>query len=338
MGKADSVSSLDATSRRILASVCADSRITTIDAAAKAGCSRVTAHAKLGKLAKALGLHYTVEFDQPAIGFKYRYIIAVKTEKRVDRKRFIELLKKSDIPQFAAICEGDFNLLIFAAAKSPNDYLRWSQFMRSSLQHGNKLVFWKVSDIVLDRLGFFPLRPEALTGVDLPAPQKTILIELVRNARVPLSELANTLKTSVSTAKYHFSHLAKKSHIRRFTAIMEKPITGLNAAILVEKPFLTDHAQRSLRVRHMYYFDDGKSVVNRYLVVSELSGHFDLFELANFGSVEDWHSEKGKTAELMGEGTAISSALIVDIVIGRMPARYVDVESIYDTASWLYES
>jgi len=328
---------LDNISRRLLKTICEDGRITVADAAERAGCSRPTAQAKLRMLEEELGVQRIPELGLSALGFRHRYLIAVKTVENVNRRRLLQIIEKSDIPQFAAVCEGDFNILIYAVARNSADYMRWSYFIRSSLQSGNKVLSWKVSNVVLERLGFFPVEAGILEDVSLSQVQKMILTELVGNATISVSELGGKLKMSPPGAKHHFSTLINAGVIKRFTAVIRKPIGGITVAFFIEKPFLPDHSQRAHRARRMYFRESGTGIANRYWMVSEICGHADQFNLANFRTVEEWLAEKEETVQVFGEGTKIHSGIILDVLRGTLPARYLEIEKVYDMTEWKFE-
>ncbi len=326
---------LDALSRRILRILSSDSRMTATSLAEKSGCSKPTALKKLRQIEKGLNLRYIPQFNYQKLGLGHQYLVAAKTERSMGRKELLGLLGKSSIPQFAAICEGDFNLLIYAVAKSSFDYFRWAYFMRKSLQTPpGKLLSWNESEVALPRLGFFPLRGEVLDNLDLPSTQKKLLKELNRNARVPLKSMAHILKMTPTAARYNLDMLLRKGYIHRFTAFTRAPVGGFIVALFVNKPFLPDHAERARSVRARYFLDDDSALANRYQMSFELSGHADLFNLIHFSSIDEWYREKGATAELMGEGTGFSSAIILETVMGELPIRNVDVKDIYVKIEW----
>ena len=92
-----------------------------------------------------------------------------------------------------------------------------------------------------------------------------------------------------------------------------------------------DHVVRGKKIRSLYYYDDGKSVSNRYSLVTELSGHFDQFNLANFASIDEWYKEKALTEEIYGHGTKICGATIAEVVLGKLPLRNVNIAETYET-------
>jgi len=340
------------TERNILRTLCKNSRATLEEVTSEAKCSKPTAIKCIREVEKAYTLHHTIEFSPEKLELK-QFIIAVKTQKPITKEDAEQAFKSSYVPQMIAICEGDFNLLIFAVARTSLDYIGWADAFRRNLNvWGKGPVFWKASEVFFERLGGIVLRDEVFDKLDLNEKTRELLREINQNSRQRLNFVAKRIKVSPAAAKYLLEKTMKKGIVKRFTSVIGKRMPGFDVAFFIEKPFLPDHPERAEKTRRMYfqecsanltkksrdmYFrDDGQSQLNRYQMVQEIFGSADQFNLTHFNAMDDWYVEKNKTVENFGSGrTGITSGIIVKILAGELMQRNLDVPSIYDTTlSW----
>jgi DNA-binding Lrp family transcriptional regulator len=117
-------------SRKMLRALSVDARISVSDLAKQVQLSRKTIKERLLKLEQELGLRYTVEFNETALGLTSPHLIAVKFSSKPDYDRIAKTLGRSYIPQLAAKTKGKFDLLIYATAISGSEYAHWDRSMR----------------------------------------------------------------------------------------------------------------------------------------------------------------------------------------------------------------
>ena len=319
-------------SRAVLCAVGADSRMELTEIAELAGCSRETVRAKLKRLEKDYGLWYTVELDEEKINLPFRYIIAARLRREPSEKEVRELLVNSSVPQFAATCSGEFDLLVYAATGIHLDYLRWEYDARRAF--GEDLISWKASNAVFKRFGFIPLKEATLRALDLPAIESKVLAALYQNSRISLRKLAVKTGCTLMQARYAYEKLVKSGVIKRFTAVMRKPPMKSHVPCLLFQTFGKTHEEHSGEARKLIFRNYESELENRDCIVLETAGAADGFDCiaaadkrAAYGSVKEM--EQVYKGSLRTE-----SAEITKVLTGIIPARCMDVRSAYDSSSW----
>ena len=309
-----------------------DSRTPIKEIARKAGVSEVTARARLRKLEQDVGLRYVLELEPMRAGLHFRYFIAAKLKRRPEKEELAHLLGCSIVPQFAALCEGQFDLFIYVAALSHIDAMRWQYSFRSALEE--ELVSWRMSHILLERQGLFPLKNELLNALPLQHPQPKLLAVLNENSRAPLTEIARKTGIELSTVQYHFNRMVRSGLIKRFTAVMEKPPKSCLIANFLTYTYGKRHQAMSEAARRLMRNEEPFQPLNTHLVVAESSGAYDGFFLGSFRDADEGYRHV-REIERTFEGTlAMDSAIMADVVLGLPPFRSMDVELSYDDTDW----
>jgi DNA-binding Lrp family transcriptional regulator len=296
----------------------------------KLGISEVTLRARKRKFEERFGIRYTVEINPKVLPF--RSIIVAKLKHRPDKERLVSLLRRSLIPQFAAICNGEFNLLLYTAALSHIEYMQWQYAFRTAYE--DEMVFWRPSHILLERAGVFPLRTELVASLPLEEPEPQILAALSEDSTASLPEIARRTGLPLSTVQYHFKKMVKGDLIRRFTAVMQNPPRYNFIATFMTFTYGKRYQEHAKRVREIIMSEKECRLLNRYLSVAELDGAYDAFQLTAF---EDANEGYGHIAmlEQLCEGTMhAENSLIGEIVLGLPPFRSMDLELTYDETDW----
>lgn len=325
---------MDETSKRILRELCMDSRASAVALAGKVHVSRETVRAKIRKLEKNLDLRYTVELDFGKLGLPFTYLIAVKFRQIPAEDTLQALLAGSSVPQFAATCRGEFDLMIFAAAQSHLDYMRWEFKIRSEL--GDNLEFWKSSHIVMIRQGLLPLRRELLETVNLPALQKKILIMLNSDSRLPLNSMARKLRIPLTTARNHLLALVDAGVVRRFTAVVQKPSGLYHLACFLHFRYSREHEAMSKEARSfMERVEEPYQPYNTYAMVVETSGYADALDWVAVPNLMDGYAHIAGIEKFYKGTLRNETALIQKVILGSWPVRSVELEDAYDKSSWV---
>ena len=322
----------DFASRRVIRELCMDARIPTSRLAAEMGRSRSTVISRIKFVEKNAGMHYTIEPDLMALGLNFVYFIALKLRRELPQERIIELLASSDIPQFAAFCKGEFDLLLFVAARNQVDYMRWAFSFRSALS--SEIVSWSASHQVFARHGFFPLNQRTLALSSLPAPQKELLLALNQNSRMTFKGLARRLGTTVAHVRYHFRLLLKSGCIKRFTAVMQRPPKPVHLVHFRHYTYQEDHEAVSKQDRLLIKAEEPYQVPNTYQFVVETSGSTDGFDWTCSDDIDGAYSGLHSAERLYHGYLRTESATITKVIYGLWPIRSVDLEKAYDTSSW----
>jgi len=309
-----------------------NARIPVRRLAANIGCSRSTAISRIKFVEKSVGLHYTIEPDLTKLGLNFAYFIAVKLRRELPEKQIVALLSKSDIPQFAAFCKGEFDMLLFAVARNHIDYIRWAFAFRSALSED--IISWKASHLVFARLGFFPLNDRTIEYSSLPSQHKKLLVELNRNSRQTFRALAKRLGTTVAYVRYHFNLLLKTGCIKRFTAVMQKPAKPIHLVHFRYYTYQADHEAVSKQDRTLIKTEEEFQVPNTYIFVVETSGASDGFDWTTADDMKSAYAGLHAAERLYHGYLRTESAVITKVIYGLWPIRSVDLEAVYDTSSW----
>jgi len=327
------VAEIDFYSFRLLRELCMDSRVPASVLASRLGRSRSVIGPRMKFLEDEFGLKYVPELDERKLGFAYPYVIHVKLKKQVDDAKLAELLSASPVPQFAAACKGAFDLLIYATAKNNLDYLRWEYLLRSSLREA--ISTWEPSQVIVPRIGFFPLREKAILACGLPDLQKRMLVELNRNARIGYGELAKKLGVGVAKVRYHFNLLRSSGVIRRFSAVMDKPPKKVSIVYLSHYHYNEGYESRCVVVRKRIMRDEGSEPCNEYQCVYEMSGYADELTWVCHDDVVEGYERLAEEEKIFEPDEIMNeSAVVTHVIYGDWPIRNVDLSKLYDTSSW----
>jgi len=326
------MSEMDFVSMKIIRELCMDGRIPVSILAKRVGAARSTVIRKLKFLEREIGLRYTIEFNTQKLGLPFCYLISVRLRREFPPNELAELLSKSKIPQFAAICKGEFDLLIYATAKTNIDYIRWEYDVRSTLE--DDLVSWKASHIVFARHGFFPIRSETLESLELPQLDKKMLIELNNNARISFKKLAKKTGCSLAQVRYKFKQLLKSGLIRRFTAVMLTPPLSNNIAYFLYYTFRKEHEEMSIRARNTILSEEELVPENTYCIVFETSGAADGCDWVAADDIKTAYMHVKEIERIYQGNLRTESAAVIRPVLGMIPARSMDLRQVYDTSSW----
>jgi len=322
----------DFTSRRVIRELCIDSRIPVSRIAEKVGRSRSTIAARIPFVEENAGLCYTVEPNLDAIGLSYSYFVAVKLRRDIPEENLASLLSSSAIPQFAAFCRGEFDLLLFVSARNHLEYMRWSYQFRSALSE--EIVSWKASHLVFARHGFFPINERTISESTIPSPQKELLAELNRNSRLTFRELAKKLKMSVPRVRYYYRLLVKSGMIKRFTAVMQTPSKPVHLVHFRHYTYQADHEAVSKRDRVLIKTESEFQVPNTYSFVVETSGASDGFDWTSAETINEAYAGLRAAEQLYGGFLKTECATVTKVVYGLWPIRSMDLDECYDESSW----
>ncbi len=323
---------LDDIDRKLLRHLCMDSRIANKELASKTGISEVTVRARLNKLERKVGLRYIIELDPSLIAMPFRSIIAVKLRHRPDTEKIQALLSRSRVPQFAAVCEGSFNLVIYAASVSHVESMRWQYSVRAALEE--ELISWKPSHVLLERQGVFPLRKELLRSLPLPEPQPAILAALNDDSRAPLTKIAKSTNLELSTVQYHFKKMANSGLIRRFSAILQKPPRYHFIASFLTYVYGKRHQEMAENARKLVKEGEPFRPINLYPVVMESDGAYDAFQIACFDDLSAGYGSLAELERIYGGTLSMESAVMTEIIFGLPPFRSMNPDIAYDDTDW----
>lgn len=322
---------LDYTSRKLLRILCENGRKSVNQLSKEVGKSRPSITRRMRFLEKELGLVFRPETNPALLGVNASYLICAKLRSKKKRE-LIKILGSSDVLQFAAFCRGEFDLLLYASAKTPVEYLHWEYEVRSRL--GSELIGWDASQVILTRQGFFPASEKLLEKTVKDEFEKKLVTRLARNARAEFVELAKQLGTSMPKVRYHYKKLVQNNIVKRFTALMQKPPLDHQVVYFLKYNYSEEHEQMSQKVRKLIMNEEELQAQNTYVMVAETAGAYDGFDWIGFEDAESAY-ERIRETEAIYKGTLRTKAAeITEVIYGLWPIRSIDIQKEYDTSSW----
>ena len=320
--------------RKILRMLSENSRIHISEISDAIGLSRRSIRERMVRMEKELGMRYTVEFDEEALGLTSPHLTLIQFKKKPDYDTISAQLSKSYVPQLAASLKGQESMFMYSVAASSRDYVHWDNAMTIALSpYGAR---WHTSELVHRQLGFFPLRSEVLERLKIEPKHKEMLKLLNSNARISFQEFAGKLGTHFNTVAYNFNKLLKEGYIRRFTIAFDRPKDVTLAAFFAKYTPLEGFERHALKVRKAFQADDENSLVSRYIVCAPLIGSYDHFGIGAFDSfgsayrhIASYHRQV--LGDHLGE---ISCREIGRVLLGSLPIRSIDTKRDYKTIEW----
>lgn len=312
--------------RKIVRILSYNSRATVSEIAKELKMSRSTVAKKLKKMESSLKVEYTIEFDPYKLRLLNPHVVLVRFHKKPDYLDVARTLGESYVTQFAATVKGTYDMLIYANAYAPIDYLTWDMRMRALLMKKYKME-WHTSTVGYHRMGYIPVRDETLAKATMPPRYKDMIRLLNLNSRISLTQLSKRLGLNYKTTVYTFNSLMKLGYIRRFTitlgvydkisimTMMEKFIPTLNyeGVEAISKKFFT--------------IDDRLPLVNRVVLSSNSFGAYDFFMLGAYDDFETGYEHAVKFYNKVYKDYDISETEygeVKDVLVGRLPLRSVD--------------
>jgi len=320
--------------RKIMHMLSENSRLPNTEIAEKLGITRQAVAKRLKKMEKEFGINYTLELNEEALGMVYPHIIMVKFEEKPDYESVKRLFLKSPVPQFVATTKGGYDMFIYANATSRSEYTQWDKGMQQLLS--DYKASWYPSEIAHTQPGFFPIRNEMISRLDINIKYKEIIKLLNTNSRASFRDMSEKLGIRFNILVYNFKKLLKTNYIRRFT-IVENPVKNTVIMYYFAKLTLTNlFAQCAANARKALVYDDPYPLVSRYSFCSQLIGSGDFFVLGVFDDRNAGYN-KGvlyyKNA-MLTQKVKISYGVIDKILVGRMPLRSVDDRKEYRVLDW----
>ena len=313
--------------RKIVRLLSNNSRITISEMAKELGISRSTAAGRLKKIEQALHITYTLELNPVKLGLANPHMILVKFKKRPDYADVGKRLLSYYITQFAARIHGTYDLLICANAYSLPEYLTWDMKMRAQMMHRYEGMQWQTSDVSFNRLGYVPIRGEAINHAKIPKRHKKMLGILNSNSRISLNRLSKEMRMNYKSTVYNFNSLVGQGYIKRFTICLD-PGKNVSLITMFETFIPTLDYAGVEKVSDAYFKpDDRNPLISRNLLVSHLVGNYDYFSLGAYDNFKAGYENGVKRYQRMFkdfELKKVEYGEVSEVLIGLLPVRSVD--------------
>ncbi len=318
----------------ILRELSTNSRVSLTRLAKTAGCSVATANKLLNNLVKKLDIRFTLEIELDKLGLGERHIIYVKFENKPDEAFLYNLFKDDPFAQDVYITEGKFDLLIFVAAETSRNYIKWETDLAANLS--DYFPDLRPSEFVFDLLGYMPLNNAFVNyikeEVKVDRKDRLILQLLNENSRISYREISKQLGISEDTIRYRVFKLVKRGIIRRFTVAVQKTggvVGAYFARYRFDKHTISDIFPEQRR--HSMTENEALPLINRTPIIVLLSGSYRFFGMS-FGKTKEesfsggikWHLNLLKNNQ-----PHEAHAIITKPIKGLLPLRNVDAKQYY---------
>ncbi|MFP3278687.1 MAG: Lrp/AsnC family transcriptional regulator, partial [Candidatus Micrarchaeota archaeon] len=270
----------------ILRKLSEDATASIEELASAAKCSRTTAYKILSALEEKYKIKYTVELDGDKLGIIEKHLLIVKFKEKPSEEFLRGLFASDNYISDAYLCEGDFDLIIYATSNEPMHYIVWESRLPARLAEFEAKVY--PSEVMLTHFGYFPLNPEQISMAKLNEKDKLILAELLRNSRQSITSIAKKLNIGRTTLAYRIYMLKKRGVIKRFTISVGKPHKPYILVFLANYTFTKDTPMRSIRMMNYYKsYDEQLPLLNTFQLLVPLSGSYRFFAVGLFEDEKD---------------------------------------------------
>jgi DNA-binding Lrp family transcriptional regulator len=275
-----------------------------------------------------------LELNEKALGFSNPHLIMVNFDKRPSKEYLKELFAKSYIPQYVALIDGDYDMLVYANASSSSDYALWDKSMQIMLSEYG--IQWRTSEVVHKQLGFFPLRNELVEKADIKEQDKAVLLELNSNSRIGVSELSKKLNLATSNIDYIVSKLGKDGIIRSYTIAMDKPNWATVMTFFSKYMPKANYEKHSMHARMAFMSDDQYPIIDRYVLTAPLVGSYDFFTVGVFDNKESAmeHDINYHKSLFKEDNIEMKVGTIEEQIVGMLPFRSVGTKESYKLVTW----
>ncbi len=321
--------------RMLLMELSADARASLTHLAKVADCSVATAAKLVDRLTRALDIRFTLEIDMDRLGFPERHILMLKFRRKPTEEFLRDFFKNDTYAQDVYLAKGDFDLLVFAAADTPINYIKWETGLAAALS--DYVPELRPSEFVFPQLGYVPLGDNFVDfireEIKTDRKDRQILRELNRNSRIGYRELARLTGMNEDTIRYRVFKLVKRKIVRRFTVAVQKPGYGSLIAYFLRYRFGKETTTSAFpQMRNRYMSEGGKTpLLNTYPMIAPISGSYRSFGMAfdreskrSLYDAVKWHTILLKKEEIIER-----HALITKTIKGLLPLRNLDPKANY---------
>ncbi|MGI0141953.1 MAG: winged helix-turn-helix transcriptional regulator [Candidatus Micrarchaeales archaeon] len=313
-----------------------NSRMSITEMAKHLDTSRKTVADKIKRAQEELGIKYTIELNESALGLGNPHIILVKFTEKPNYDEIAKMMQTTHIPQLVASVEGTYDLLIYANAADTWEYVYWDKTMRVML--AKYKAQWQPSELAFRHLGFVPARNALIETLNIQKVYKDLLLLLNENARISMNEMSRKLGMKPNTLAYNLKKLMESGYIKRFTIAMKKPPQVSMMSLFGRYTIAEGFEEDSMKMRkEITFIDDKNPLISRCLLSSQLIGSYDFFFVGVYDNQKlgikhlvNYYKTRFKKHKVKAEYGTIGR-----ILIGDFPTRSIDVRSDFNMIKWI---
>jgi len=319
----------------ILRKLSEDATASIEELASAAKCSRTTVYKILSTLEEKYKIKYTVELDEEKLGITERHLLIIKLKEKPSEEYLRGIFASDNYISDAYLCEGDFDLIIYATSNEPMHYIMWESKLPARLAELEPKVY--PSEVMFTHFGYFPLNPEQVSVAKLNEKDKLILAELLSNSRQSITSMAKKLNMGRTTLAYRIYMLKKRGIIKRFTISVGKPHKPYILVFLANYTFTIDTPVRSTRMMNYYKtYDEQLPMLNTFQLLVPMSGSYRFLAVGLFEDEKDAmeHAIKAHQQIFEKENASIRKARVISVLKGSYPFRNLDINTEYRRYNW----
>jgi DNA-binding Lrp family transcriptional regulator len=326
----------------ILRELSNNSRVSLAAMAKKAKCSYVTIGKVMSQLKDKLDLKFTLEIDPVSLGLLQRHVLMIKFRDKPDIKWLESILAEEKEVISAYLTQGQFDIVLFAAADDPAKYVLWEFILTQKLSKYGVLV--KSSDLPYFSFGYLPVDNYIIkkSKAGIKDYDKLLLQLLNENSRLSYSELSKRMNSSESTIRYRLFTLERNGIIKRFTIAVQKPPQQYAISFFENWTSYTEQFEEkaALERKVTMNIDEQLPVLNTFQISIPLSGSFGNFTIALFETEKEAFSNTVKKRKEIyrNEGYEERHARILRPLKGIFPFRNLDIKENYNLVKWEQET
>jgi DNA-binding Lrp family transcriptional regulator len=258
--------------------------------------------------------------ELPLTGFG-EYLILIKfIGKEPGDEEIKKAIGNSYVPQFIARINGEYDLMIYAVARSYEDAISFTDALNKSLFKYNMLVY---TNRIWGRFGFFPLNNKLIEQFDIFDTYKNLLFGLNGTGRNTFTEIGKKFNQGPAQMLYAYDRLARTEILKRVTYFEAKPRANMSVAIML-KIENTKAFEASKNAWMMRIVKEYENKENEYVFICDMANPKGMFVIMNFHGKERYEKFFSCLRSCL-KGVEVSKMQISRALLGNLGLRDFDM-------------
>ncbi|MDE1871239.1 MAG: Lrp/AsnC family transcriptional regulator [Candidatus Micrarchaeota archaeon] len=272
------------------------------------------------KLEKKYGIKYMAEIDITKLGY-IQFLITVKFLDEFPKTEELKSVLINDVRiQLAFLTKGDFDLMMYALAKSIEEISFLLIELREKFDYR---ATWNAAPVFED-YGYIPIRNEFIDYIksELLSREYAVLKELRKNGKIDFTEIDNIYGFDKGRSQYSYYRLKERGAIKRITISMNylpiRYIAAIFEDIVNGKQFKINREKVLRDIVSNTPFQ-----INKYLLIDDTinpKGILLYLPIFNDGDLET----AIENFALMNIGTINRTVIITSLLLGEFCFRSFD--------------
>jgi DNA-binding Lrp family transcriptional regulator len=258
--------------------------------------------------------------ELPLTGFG-EYLILIKfIGKKPEDEEIRKAIGNSYVPQFIARIRGEYDLMIYAVARSYEDAMSFTDTLNKSLFKYNMLAY---TNRIWGCFGFFPLSNKLIEQFDIFDTYKNLLFGLNGAGRNTFTEIGKKFNQGPAQMLYAYDRLARTEILKRVTYYEANPRANMSMAIMLKientKAFEASKNTWLMRVVKEY-----ENKENEYVYMCDMANPKGMLIIMNFNGKERYDRFFSCLRTCL-KGVEVSKMQISKSLLGNLGLRDFDM-------------